>query len=322
MYPGDTSHAKIAKTRSEEGAQTVISFQYIFAGLRFERDDKTEIRNESRKVANALFVKGPESADLLKHTWVPDVKRIVEKSSAITQSGRPPTNGISVVVPWPSLKDDGTVKTIGPGGRKSTALLRRIDAINGRDLAQKMTDDDYNGYFHKCLGLGTVASSEGEDIHWVWLMREVVTNLYVMCPFSIARQRNVWDLEVEAGGYNLAQRKALDGDALCLPTLESSSEVWESYWAILFNGGIKETPVFYNGRFETPAPRADLTDSEVIDKAVVAFTKMKDAVAGPFTAESRDEPAKDKPSAIAEVAGAVAVAAGVALATGVVAALV
>lgn len=307
---------QIAKEVAEGGGQSKLPFQSLFKSLVFAPDSApAKARPQAIGMAKKLFTDGPEVKNLLEHTWVPDTSR---GGSAIKQSKISPENGISVVVPWPALNAKGSVKLLAS---TYPALLRRFDATDAPNLVELMKEDANSPYFKHCTGLGVVAGEFDQDSHWVWLMREIIPSLYVMYPMSTSPKDN-WTLQRDPGGYPMAQIFASAGSTLILPEIGARSQVWTTYWSILFDGGILEVdPPRLSGVKEASSSRMDLA-SEVINEAVMSFQKLRPVLGDGYSAESRDMPALDKPSFATEILGAVTVATGVALATAVAAAIV
>lgn len=295
---------------ARSGRQPVSAFNELFSPLKLlppSAGQSVEAAARDQALGGALHLFNADVHGHVANSY------ILSGDNPQLANGPPNPGTYTFFVPYPHLSDKKTKVRVVAG---QECLYLRMDAGKG-SIVSTMNEMPY---FQTCAGL---YGNPPDGAKYVWLTRAIAEDQFIMVPYTPSSVNVHWSQERGPGGSSLAEAKTEVGEEFIVPNYKDSVEVNKTFWAMMFGGIKEEDPIA--GRMmhsETPAPRAELSDSEVIDKAVVAFTKMKDAVAGPFTAESRDEPAKDKPSAIAEVAGAVAVAAGVALATGVVAALV
>jgi len=292
------------------GSEPPLAFDTMFKLVSFDASADTvkavELRNKCMIAAYRKF-KAPTGAPL---TMVFNLKL----DGGVTSKGAtdPTAEGnLTIFVPYPVPDAYGNVRTVG----SSEALLRRIDTTPA-DLLELM-GETMSGYFLECRELGKPSSLAQK---WVWLTRCVAPRQYIMVPFTSSDNVR-WANALGKGGHRTAQYEAFFGNEYITPDDKDDSDTNKRFWAFLLSKIPKFDTLRIPTMVEAPAPRPELIDSEAIDKAVVTFTKLKAAVTGAFTAESQDKPAHDKPSATAEIVGAVAVAAGVALATGVVAAI-
>lgn len=303
----------IAIRAADEGRKASKPFASLFAPLQFvppssAKTIETIIRDQALKTAADYFESS--TAKPMTNAYLPSVSKVAKPANGDTPSGIE-----TFFLPWPQLTGKGNEIMVREGAQ---LIFLRVDLQKGLVL-RGVEADSIAPYFKHCKGLGVPDSS---DRKWVWLTRCIAPRQHVMYPYTAGIDRG-WIQGMAVGGNLTAQATAEYGGHYQVPDENSTAEVNMEYWAMLFSGIKEEDPVGDRlVHVETPAPRAQLIDSEAIDKAVVAFTKMKAAVSGPYTSETRDEPTKDKPSVASEIVGAVAVAAGVALATGVVAALV
>lgn len=297
---------------AKAGVKPPLPFETMFKSMSFDSSKEvaktTELRNRCMIGAYQKFT-APAGAPLTNVFKLKD-------DGGTTGAKEPTEDGkLALFVPYPYPDEHGNARLVGSD--REPALLRRIDTTPA-ELLNLMVNDEWHGYFQECQGLGRPS---GLSDKWVWLTRCVAPRQYVMVPFTSSDNVR-WASSLANGGHRTAQYETIVGDEYISPGHKDDSDVNKRYWAFLLGKIPEFDSLTIPTMVETPAPRAELIAAEAIDQAVAAYQKIKTVVDGSFTAESRDEPAKDKPSALAEVAGAVAVAAGVALATGVVAALV
>lgn len=288
-------------------------FNSLFAPLPFippssAKSIQSIIRDEVLAKAAEHFNR--ETPTRMVNAYVPSTTKTAKPANMTTLEGYE-----TFFLPLPQLTPSGAEIMTRDGNK---LMFLRVDVQKGMAL-RGVEVDDLIPFFRHCKGLGVVDRAERK---WVWLSRCIAPRQHVMYPYTAGTDR-AWTQVLSVGGNLTAQAKAEFEGQYRVPKEDATAQANKEYWAMLFSG-IKEEGVDEDrlAHIETPAPRAELIDAEAIDKAVVAFTKMRTAVAGSFTAESQDKPVHDKPSTVAEIAGAVAVAAGVALATGVVAAIV
>lgn len=195
-------------------------------------------------------------------------------------------------------------------------LFMRVDCVNGSVVETMKARHD--SYFTKCVGLGQPTPGA----KWVWISRCIAPRQHVLFPYSPGDVSR-WASELpdtNSGSYAAQAKVEVDGQ-YSVPDETHTADQNKAFWAMMF-GGISEIDPFEIVHREAPQPREDLVPPSVRDQAVASFAKGMDRVMGGFSNESRDALARDKPSVVAEIATAVAVAATVAVASGVVAAIV
>lgn len=296
---------------AKAGSDPPLAFDTMFKFMSFDASADTrkvvELRDKCMIAAYQKF-KAPAGAPI---TMVFNQKI----DGGVTSKGATdptPEGKLTFFVPYPVPDSYGNARTVG----SFEALLRRIDTTPAELL--ELMGESMRGYFLECRELGKPSALAQK---WVWLTRCVAPRQYVMAPFTSSDNVR-WANMLGKGGHRTAQYEALVGDEYITPDSKDDSDTNKRFWAFLLGKIPEFDTLSIPTVVEAPAPREELVDAEAIDKAVVSFTKLKAAVTGAFTAESQDKPAHDKPSAVAEIAGAVAVAAGVALATAVAAAIV
>jgi len=302
----------IAIRAVEEGRKASKSFNTLFAPMQFvppssSRSIESNIRDTVLEAAAAYFTNDPPGP--MTNAYSPSKSRVAKLDNGPTPDGL-----ITFFLPWPQLT--GTGAEIMTRETRKTMFLR-MDVQKGLVLRGVETDS-LQPYFRYCKGLGVPDSS---DRKWVWLTRCIAPRQHIVYPYTAGTDRS-WTLQLAVGGNATAQAKAEYEGHYRVPDEKATAAANMEYWAMLFSG-IKEAEPIGDRltHIEEPAPREQLL-SEMIGENVVAFIKQKAAIGGGYSNETRDAPVHDKPSVIAEVASAVAVSAAVALATGVVAAVV
>lgn len=217
-------------------------------------------------------------------------------------------------IPLPAVTKGDKAKTKKPS--KTKLLFVRVDCPNGQVVETMKARHD--AYFTKCVGLGKPV----EGVKWVWISRCIAPGQHVLFPLSPGASSQ-WANELpddDSGSYAAQAKVELDGKYV-VPDETHTYQENQDFWAMVFGGTKEPDPVEIVVR-EAPTPRMDLVPPSIRDQAVVAFAKGMDKVMGGYSNESRDEPARDTPSVVAEFATAVAVAATVAVVSGAVAAIV
>lgn len=302
----------IAVSAARHGREASKSFNELFAPLQFVPPSSANtiegnIRDTVLKEAARYF--NEDEPGPMMNAYLPSNSR-----GAKPANGPTPDGVITFFLPCPMLTGTGA-KIMTSNGQKTMFL--RMDVQQGMVL-KGLETESLEPYFRHCKGLGVPDSA---DRKWVWLTRCIAPRQHIVYPYTAGADRS-WTMGLAAGGNAMAQAKAEHAGRYRVPPEDIDADVTKEYWAMLFSG-IKEVEPIGDRlvHIEAPAPREQLL-SEVIEENVVAFIKQKAAIGGGYSNETRDAPARDKPSVIAEVASAVAVSAAVALVTGVVAAVV
>lgn len=288
--------------------QPVTSFDKLFAPVRFagkilEGDtvNREKVLAHARLYFNA-YIKAPAMTD----AYIP------KGSGYELSNGETPSGKTTFFLPWPVLTP--VTRDIS---RKydQTLMLRRLDMENGT-ITDTMESDEYAAYFHTCQPLGEPLAAK-----WVWLSRCIAPNQHILLPFTNG-VNHPWTQMANAGGNMLAQGMVISGDKYVVPDQTADNVLNKDFWAIMFSGAREPDPIPDLTHLEASI-RADLVPAPPTDMTVPVFMVPSYRVSdGGYSTETRDAPARNKPSAVAEIAGAVAVAAAVSLVTGVVAAVV
>lgn len=302
----------IAVRAARGGHKASKSFNELFAPLQFvppSSSMKAESIIRDTVLTEAARYFNADEPGPMTNAYSPSKRNVAKLDNGPTPDGL-----ITFFLPWPQLTATGA--EIASRETRKT-LFRRMDVQKGLVL-RGVEADSLQSYFRYCKGLGVPDSS---DRKWVWLTRCIAPRQHIVYPYTAGTDR-AWTLQLAVGGNATAQAKAEHEGHYRVPPEDIDADVTKEYWAMLFSG-IKEPEPIRDRlvHIEAPAPREQLL-SEMIGENVVALIKQKAAIGGGYSNETRDAPARDKPSVIAEVAGAVAVSAAVALVTGVVAAVV
>lgn len=301
----------MADSLEERGMVPKKSFHTLFRPLEFNPSMKSKERPKSDPYADAW-------AAAYGYLYNAKIKPMTEAyrqvGSGYELANEKAKDGYTALfIPLPVPTDSGLQAKKKHGAK---LLFVRVDCPNGQVVETMKAKHD--AYFTKCVGLGKPV----EGVKWVWISRCIAPGQHVLFPLSPGASSQ-WANELpdaDSGSYAAQAKVEMDGKYV-VPDETHTYQENQDFWAMVFGGSREPDPVeIVVG--EAPTPRMDLVPPSIRDQAVVAFAKGMDKVMGGYSNESRDAPARDTPSVVAEFATAVAVAATVAVVSGAVAAIV
>jgi hypothetical protein len=314
----DTSHAESALAAVRAQVTPPVPFNQMFVRVTFQPGTGANAAafNASREelMTNALgFFARETTPPVMKHGF-----RFRSKDTTEPSNNAPADGNMVVYLPYCDFSADQKVKKSADGVAK---YYLRKEIAKG-DLQALMSKGIYVSYFAQLEHLGTPKDNKP----WVWLTRCIAPDTYIMLPFqgglhaTLESELKVVDINKR---YMFAQSKTENANGLVSPDSLMTGDQNKAFWAMTIGTTPELDPPRLSGLAESiPSRMKELDLSDAMDEAVQAGQKVKFTVlSNGYSSETQPPPAPDKPSAFAEVAGAVIVAGAVALTTGIIASI-
>lgn len=294
----------------ENGSRPFVAFDDLFKPLAFTpiasaRNPAAYVRDNAITLAMSFF-------NAIKPAHMENAYQPAADGAGVLKNQSTPNGTTTFFLPAPLISSKNKARR----KERNDLLLLRMDIPDG-SIVTSMQNDQIASYFKACDGLGTPVSGA----KWVWLTRCIAKNQYIVVPYT-SSDNTRWATSLPVGGSLDAQVRTENGGSFVVPGVSATGQENKEFWAMLYSG-IKEADPIPDLTHLEASIRADLVPPSPSDMTVPVFMVPSYRVSdGGYSTETRDAPARNKPSAVAEIAGAVAVAAAVSLVTGVVAAVV